>query len=419
MPQNPPGRPAPQPPEARPAAVTPVQVPLRPGTPAPSDQAPQNIRAPAGVARPRWRHWMLVISFLLLVVLPVLASAVYLWTRAVDQYVSSTAFSVRKEESQASLDILGGITKLTGSGSASDADILFEFIRSQDMVQRLDTKMNLRKMFSANWPRDFVFAYDPSGTIEDLTEYWQRQVKVSNDSSSGILTLDVSAFSPEDAHALAVAIFAESTQMINKLSEAAREDATRFTRQELEKTRDDLTQARQDITAFKMRTQIADPAADLAAQMGVLTQLQTQLAEALVAHDLLLENARENDPRVIQSKQRIAAIESRIEIERKKFGPDGEGPGGQSYSTLMAEYEKLSVDREFAEGAYRAARVSHEAAVAEARRQSLYLAAHIEPTMPESSRKPDRPMLLLIISILALLSWGTLILIYYSVRDRR
>ncbi|KGJ06614.1 capsular polysaccharide transport system permease protein [Paracoccus halophilus] len=377
------------------------------------------VRPTVSSAYPRRRHWLLLISFIVIVLLPAAIWGWYLWVRASDQYVSTVGFSVRKEEATPAIDLLGGLAPLAGSTGASDTDILYEYIRSQDMVEKIDEKLDLRGMFSREWPRDFVFAADPEDHIEDLTEYWQRQVKVLHDSSSDLITLKVSAFTPEDAQRIAAAVFEESSSKINDLSAIAREDTTRLTRAELDKAREELTRTRQAMTAFRMQSQIVDPEADLAGQMGVLSGLQAQLAEALVAHDLLVENARPTDQRVIQSQQKIDALRRLIEAERSKFGAAGQGPSGESYAQLMAEYEKLAVDREFAEGAYRAARVSYEAALAEAQRKSRYLAAHIEPKVAQSATEPDRLWLFLMVTGMLLTGWSILALIYYSIRDRR
>ncbi len=358
-------------------------------------------------------------SFLLLVVLPSLLWAWYLWTRASDQYVSTVGFSVRKEESTPSIDLLGGLAPLGGGSGAADTDILYEYIRSQDMVEKIDAQLNVKAMFAREWPRDFLFAADPDDHIEDLTEYWQRQVKVLYDTTSDLITLKVSAFTPEDAQQIANAVFAESSAKINELSAIARDDTTRLTKAELEKARTELTETRQAMTAFRMKSQIVDPEADLAGQMGVLSGLQGQLAEALVAHDLLMENAQPTDQRVIQSQQKIDALRRLIDAERGKFGAEGQGPAGESYAQLMAEYEKLAVDREFAEGAYRSARIAYETALAEAQRKSRYLAAHIEPKVAQSSTEPNRPWLLFVVIGMLLTGWSILVLVYYSIRDRQ
>ncbi|WP_233253578.1 capsule biosynthesis protein [Paracoccus binzhouensis] len=417
--QPPAMRPQSQPIPVRPMGQAVAQPAPRP-MPAVPPTAVQPIRPPVGLAQPRRRHWLLLASFLLLVALPTALWAWYLWARASDQYVSTVGFSVRKEQSVPSIDLLGGLSSFAGSGggSASDTDILYEYIRSQDMVERIDAELDLRTRFSRDWPHDFVFAFDPEGHIEDLTEYWQRQVKVLYDSSTALITLNVSAFTPEDAQQIAAAVFTQSSDKINELSAIAQDDATRLAKQELDKAREELTATRQAMTAFRMRSQIVDPEADLAGQMGVLSGLQAQLAEALVAHDLLIENAQPTDHRVIQSQQKIDALRRLIDAERSKFGAEGQGPAGESYAQLMAEYEKLAVDREFAEGAYRTARIAYETALAEAQRQSRYLAAHIEPKVAQSSTEPNRPWLLLMVAGMLLTGWSILVLIYYSIRDR-
>lgn len=386
------------------------------------DKAPPaspSVRAPVQAAQPQRRHWILLASFVAVVVLPTLIAAWYLWARATDQYVSTVGFSVRHEDAQPAIDLLGGLAAFGGSAAgASDTDILYQYILSADMVETVDRQLDLRTRFARQWPNDFVFAYNPEGTIEDLTDYWQRQVNVIYDSSVGLITLNVSAFDPQDAQQIAQAILDESTARINELSSIARDDATRLAREELEKARVELTAARQEMTAFRIHTQIVDPQADLAGQMGVLAGLQTQLAEQMVSHDLLMENAPPTDNRVIQSQQRIDALERLIERERAKFSQDGHGPGGESYAQLVAEFEKLTVDREFAEGAYRSARVAYESALAEAQRQSRYLAAHINPRVPQASTQPHRLRLLGLTAGLLLIAWSIMTLVYYSVRDR-
>lgn len=251
------------------------------------------VRPASPLAQLELRHKMILLSFGVLVLLPTLVSGWYLWARAEDQYISTVAFSVRNEEAATSLDVLGGLSKLTGGGSsaASDTDILYDFLRSEDIVARIEQAIELRSKFTKAWPGDPVFALSPSASIEALTRYWKRRVHVLYDTSTRILTLEVSAFTREDAYTVARAAFEESGRTINRLSDIAREDATRFSRSELAKTQDRLTQARQALTAFRMRTQIIDPMADLAGQMGILNSLQAQLAEAIVALDTLRDNA--------------------------------------------------------------------------------------------------------------------------------
>ena len=144
--------------------------------------------------------------------------------------------------------------------------------------------------------------------------------------------------------------------------------------------------------------------------------LEQQLAEALISADLLRESTRASDPRITQAERRITVIQARIKDERRN---PGRGDGGEDYATLLAEFERLTVDREFAEQAYTAALATYDQALAEARRKSRYLAAYIKPTLAEASEYPQKEVLLGIAAFFLISVWSVVVLVYYSVRDRR
>lgn len=366
-------------------------------------------------ARVKNRHRLLFISFLLLVLAPILATAAYLEFVAKDQYASRTGFSVRKEEAGSAIELLGGITELSGS-SSTDTDILFEFIQSQQMVRSIDTKLNLRAIYAQ--PDDPVFGLNGDTSIEDLLDYWNRMVKVYYDSGSGLIELRILAFDPTSAQTIAQAIFDESSEMINDLSAIARADATRYAEEELEKAVERLRVVRVKMTDFRLRTQILDPEADIQGRMGLLNNLQAQLAEAIIELDILKQTTQPSDPRVSVTERRVNVIRERLEEERLNFSAGGDAPS-EGYAPIIAEYESLSVDLEFAQQAYVAALATYDTALAEAQRKSRYLAAYVQPTLAERSEYPQKLVILMVLTGFTLIGWATLALIYYSVRDRR
>jgi len=387
---------------------------------APAPQAGTNTtgKSIAGAARVRSRHYGVLASFIALVVVPAIAVASYLWIIAVDQYASTVGFSVRTERVSSALDILGGITRLSG-GSSSDSDILYDYIRSQELVGELDKQVDLRTIYSEAWPNDPYFAFDPDGSIEDLVDHWKQKVQVVYDDSSSLMTLRVLAFSPDEATMIATKILEHSTDKINTLAAESQEDATRYARTEMERALTRLKGAREAMTAFRMRTQMVDPVADLQGQMGILNSLQAQLAQSYVELDLLRVTTSAADPRILQGEQRITVIRNRMNEERLKFSESDKGPGGEDYASMVAEFERLSVDREFAEQTYRVSLAAYDAAQAEAMRKSRYLAAHILPTTAEKSEYPKRWTLLGLTGFFLLMAWAVGVLIFYSVRDRR
>ncbi|NCO87121.1 MAG: sugar transporter [Rhodobacterales bacterium] len=377
------------------------------------------MRPVASRARPKRRHWGLILAFVLMVVGPTAGAGWYLYNRAVDQYASTLGFTVRSEDISSAVDILGGLGRSLGGSSSPDTDILYEFIRSQEMVAAIDGRLDLHTLFSRHYDADPLLSFAPDGTIEDLANYWQRMVRISYDSASGLMELRVLAFDPAEAQAIAEAIYEVSSSRINELSAIARADAMRYASEDLDVSLERLKGAREAVTAFRLRTQIVDPNADLQGQMGLLNTLQAQLAEALIEFDLLANATREGDPRLAQAERRIEVIRGRIEEERRKFGTEGQGPGGENYAETIAEFERLMVDREFAERTYVVALSAADAARAEANRQSRYLAAYIRPTLAEKSEFPQRELMLGIVALFSFLIWAILSLVYYALRDRR
>ena len=392
----------------------------KPATKAPRPAPIIEIRPMAEAAQLRPRHRRLMLSCLVLVFLPLLATMAYLWLIAQDQYASTVAFTVRREDNTSGA-LLGGLAQLAGGGGMSESDILYEFIQSQEIVSAIDERVGLGGIYATHWPGDPVFSLWPGAPIEDLHDYWRRMVRISYDQSTRLIELRVLAFTPEDAQRIAGEIVAESQRMINDLNTQAREDVMRYATADLDQALTRLKDAREALSRFRTRTRIVDPAADIQGRMGVLNNLQQQLAEALIENDLVLGTTQENDPRRSQAARRIQVIRDRIAAERQTFAALDVAGGGQdeSYPELIAEFERLTVDMEFAEEAYRTALAAVDLARANASRQSLYLAPYIRPTLPQLAEFPQRFMLSSLMGLFLMLIWSIGALIFYSIRDRR
>lgn len=377
--------------------------------PAAAMAVPRPMPAPVPPAGPKR---LLAFSFVGLVLMPLAAAALYLFWYAAPQYASHAGFSVRQEDAPQQTGLFGGL----GGAGASDTDILYAYLTSQELVRKVDEEVDLRAAFARAGPRDPVFGFAPGGTIEDLTAYWARMVRVSHDAATGLIEMRVRAFAPEDARAIARSAVGHGGAMINELSAIAREDTLRYAREDVDDAWDRLAEARRAMTAFRARTQIVDPSADVSGQMGLLGTLEAQLAEELIRVDVLAQNSTPGDPRIAASRQRIAVIETRIAEERSKLGG---GRDGADYATVLDEYERLSADVMFGSETYATARAALDTARAEARRQTRYLAEHIRPTLAERATAPDPLTVLGVFGLFLTLIWGLGALIVASLRDRQ
>jgi capsular polysaccharide transport system permease protein len=353
-------------------------------------------------------------GFLVGVVLPGALGTAYMFTRAADQYESSTAFSVKAEDLSGGLGALQAFTQITTS-AVPDSAILFDFIQSRALVDKVDAELDLVAMFN-RVPTDIVFSLGPEPTAEELLDFWQRMVRVTLDTRTNILQLDVRAFSPEDAVAISEATILNSTVLVNELSAIAQEDATRFANEDLAEAEAKLKELRLEIRRFRNANQMIDPTSDVNTQGGVLSALQTQLAESLVERAALAASARPEDWRLGDLDNRIEAIRSQIASERAAIGQSA--GTGAALTEVIGQYEELLVDLEFAQNAYTSAMAAVERARAEARRQSRYLAVHIAPRPAEESLYPNRWIYSGMIVLALLAGWSLLVLVYYNIRDR-
>lgn len=380
---------------------------------------------PAVRARFRPRHWLAILAFVGVVICPVVLACWYLFARAQDQFASTLGFVVHAETEDAGpglLSAMPGVAAFAGAAS-HDTDILYAFLTSQALVSELDQRLDLRGLWADPYVTDPVFAFDPEGSIEDLTRFWRRMVQVSYDPGPGLMEIEVRSFDPAGARAIALAIEASATQLINQLSGIARDDRLRHGQRELDRAEHRLAAARQALTAFRVRNRVVDPVADLQGELGVIHQLQQALAEEMIALDMLRRNTltdktsrqrASNDTRITQGEMRIDAIRQRIAAERSAFGD----PDGQDLARTMSEYEALSVAVEVAQKAYTLALSAYEASRAAADRQTRYLASYSAPTLAERALYPVRWQWLAVVAAGALMIWSVLMLVLYSLRER-
>ncbi|MCQ0970142.1 hypothetical protein MLD63_06880 [Paracoccus sp. TK19116] len=366
------------------------------------------------VVRKSRRHLVILLSFLLVGVLPIIATAWYLYGRAADQYASYVGFLVRTQGSTTPIGALGGLAELAGKSSTEETDILYKFIQSGALVNEVDKKLDLQSIWTPPTD-DPVFGYSGNGSPESLLSHWNRQVHIYYD--QGMLDLRVLSFRPEDSRAIAEAILEQSQLMLNRINAVARDDSLSYAQEDLDRAVERLKSSRQAVSSFRQDNRVIDPLANVTGQEGILTSLQAQLADAIVQLGMVRANARSDDPRITQAELRVDVISNEIEQQRKNIASSREDD--QDLSRIVSDYEAIEVDRQFAEAAYTAALAAYEEARAEADRNSLYLASYVTPVEATVPEYPRRLRLLAMFSGFILSVWLVGVLIYYGSRDRR
>jgi capsular polysaccharide transport system permease protein len=351
--------------------------------------------------------------FLIVVALPSVAAVLYYGVIASDQYESEAKFIVRSA-SQPMVSPIASLLQSTGfSSMGGDSFAVIDYIQSRDIVRKLEQRQHLRSIL-ARPEADFIDRFPPpfmGKSFERLYESYQRFVDVDSDSTTNIATLHVRAFRPDDAQKLAIAILGYSEDLVNRMNARARADTIDLASHEVERYQAQVLKAQADMTAYRLRTSMLDPASSSAAILELVGQLAAQRSSSEEQLSELIKTSP-SSPQIEPLRTHIAALDSQIAIERKKVvGGDG------SIALKIGEYERLMLQRDFADKGLASATASLETARVEAERKQLYVERVVEPNYPDFALYPHRFFSMLEVMISVLMIYGIGWLITASIRE--
>lgn len=345
----------------------------------------------------RQRQWWsrIPVPFVVVVVLPTIVAAIYLFLVATPRYVSEAIFVVRAPTKSAPSSLGAALQGVGLSTGSSDAYAVHEYIRSADGFQELARTVDVKVMYSrpgvdvfSKLPRPFS---DPSS--ETFRSEFNRYVTVGYDSQTGISTLRVEAFRASDAQTIAEAMLKGGEGLVNRLNERSADDAVNEARQTLEDAQKRLSAAQSALTSYRSREGIIDPARAALAGSELMGQLTLNLA-TLRAERAQVASDTPQSPQLQTLDSRIRALGDQIEAEKGKIVGD---PG--SLADKMSAYENLVMEREFSDRLVATATAALNSAQLDARRQNLYIERIVNPTLTD---KPTEPKALLgLLAVLA------------------
>ena len=351
-------------------------------------------------ARERLGGWVVAQRWwLATVVIPTVATGFYMLFLAVDRYESEARFVVRSPSSAAANQIS---SLVQGSGivrSADDAYIVQTYMESRDGVRYLvDHKQLLTRLQRTG--RDVVWAYPgllSAANNERLWRHFQRLLTIDFDNSTGITTLKVQAFSPDDAKVLAESLLESSENLINTISRRAQEQTLNTAFSEVETSRRKAETAVERISEFRKQNRLIDPGRSSSAALELISRLAVEVARMRADLEELRSSASIS-PQARTLERRIAAFDEQIAAERRALAGSDD-----SLAPLIAEYERLSLEREFAERSFASARTAFDIARIDAERQRLFIEQISVPSLPDYPKYPYR--LLSTFGVFALLSF--------------
>jgi capsular polysaccharide transport system permease protein len=405
-----------------------------------------------------------LVSFILIVVLPTLAAIFYFGLLASDQYFAEARFAVRSlrdrslasditapkldrnagnsigqgEDGNAAGSLSGGGVSLGDSSSQGssgglmstaksmfanstderavdmDAYVLSDFIESRNMVADLDNKNALRTIYSRP-EADWISRLDPSATDTVLWKYWRSKVAPSIDSISGVVTLRVLAFRPEDALAIATDVIRISRRVVNDYSKRIQDDAV----SNAKKTLDDAAKRYEEaLVALRDQRNLdvaVNPVDATSEKLKALVALETARAQS--ERDQWV-SARLTSPDSMATQflnDRIASLTSQINNLQSELTDQNNNT--RTESAAIGQYRDLELTRTFAERSYAIAQAAFERARFEAQYKAITLAVFLPPRKPEMALYPRRTVNILLVFAVAMIVWALVRLVATGIAE--
>lgn len=352
------------------------------------------------------------------IVVPMIAACVYYGLFAVDRYVTTAQVVVRQTGSSGQAQQIPALSLLvSGINPASREETLYlrQYIDSMEMLNVLQEKLNWREHY-AQQVSDPLFWLSKDTPSEDVLKYYRRLVTVHFDELTGLLGIQVEAFSPEFAESVIKVMLEESDRYVNEMSLKLARQQMEFARVELKIARQNYVDRRAALITFQSENNLLDAQASAESRAGIVAALESQLTEANATLRGLQSTLSPAAPRVRQERTTIAALEAQLAAERKRLVSQQEG--GQ-LNVVAAAFRNLSVDAQIAEEGYKTSLVALENARIESSKKIRALVTVVGANDPDIPLFPRRLYNLFTMLVGLVLAYGIIRFILESVEDHR
>jgi capsular polysaccharide transport system permease protein len=230
--------------------------------------------------------------FLWIVLFPTFISILYFGPIASDVYISESKFVVRSPQAQPQGGIGGILSSIGVANSGQDGYVVAGYIESMDAMMSVNKSINLRTLFTS--PSIDIFnrfaSFFRSDSYEKLLTYFNDRVTLNYDPVSSVAILSVRAYTNKSAYEINRLLLESSEQLVNRLSDQARQDLIQFASYEIDIARKNLEQADAALIQFRNKKDVAST--NFVAQFQQLNlqrdTAEKQLGSAIAA----LEQAR-------------------------------------------------------------------------------------------------------------------------------
>jgi capsular polysaccharide transport system permease protein len=375
----------------------------------------------------RWRRILRHVCYMSI---PLVVASLYLAFNAAPRYDAESDFTVLPLVQPGTTSLLArnaahltDLAQPTAPG-AYDAYMVMDYLQSPAALQELERRVGFLARYRAK-TRDIFYRPEPWRLLiahplaaeiipipfEDQVDYYNQMVQLRYSMTENIVTLDVQAFTPEDAAVIASALLAMGEAFINHGNQRVVDDLVRSSEAQVALDQQRLNADHLRINDWRAGNSDLDPDQLTALVTAVIQGLENSLVATRAE---VMQNAFASDSPVRHAAElRVTALEDQIAREQRHLA-DME----RAFATKYFEYDRLKEDIEFAKNAYQTDLAAVQTFRELAEQQGIYLQRIYDPHRPDKAAYPE-PWLILPLTFLGgAMAYGLLRMILALGRER-
>ncbi|HHL8640288.1 TPA: hypothetical protein ACQ8RA_004763, partial [Escherichia coli] len=250
---------------------------------------------------------------------------------------------------------------------------------------------------------------------EEFIKYYRQHLSLHLDELSGVLTIELQAFDPAYGQRVVGLMLKESEGFINKLGHQVALEQLAFVEKEVDRAYQRVQTEKAKVLDFQNSHHLISPESTSSARLGVVSQIEAQLAQQQAQLKQLQSYMKESAPAVVSVKTRVEALTEQLAQEQARLT----GVDKDAMNEVTARYMDVQTQATLAADLYKSGLISLEQARVEAYRKLKHLLVVSQPTLAEDAEYPRRIYNLLTTGVLLCLLYGLIVMGIATLREHQ
>lgn len=340
-------------------------------------------------------------------------AVIYFGFIASDRYVSRAELVVKQADQ---IKMLPDALSMLGLGGSNHEDILLiqDYLKSADLLDKLDKQLGIKAHYQSH-KIDYFSRLPNEVSREEFLKYYREHITLRLDELSGVLTIEFQGFDPEYGQKVVGLMLKESEVFINKLGHQVALEQLAFVEKEVDRAYQRVQTEKAKVLEFQNNHHLISPESTSTARLGVVSQIEGELARQQAQLKQLQSYMKETAPAVISVKARVDALTEQLAQEQGRLT----GTDKDAMNEVTARYLDVQTQATLAADLYKTGLISLEQARVEAYRKLKHLLIVSQPTLAQDAEYPRRLYNLATIAVLLCLFYGLIVMGLATLREHQ